>query len=63
MLFSVNLQIIFPKLLTGPTAAVVLSKLQKVSKLRFGLLRQIIILHVLVMGVVDFLVSTFDKLK
>jgi len=36
-------------------------KLQKVSKLRFGLLRHIIILHVLVMGVVDFLVSTFDK--
>ena len=39
-----------------------LSKLQKVSKLRFGSLRHIINLHVLVMGGrCFFLVSTFDK--
>jgi len=40
----------------------VLSKLQKVSKLRFGLLVTLHYIHVSVMGVVDFfLVSTFDK--
>jgi len=39
----------------------VLSKLQKVSKLWFGLLVTPHYLHVLVIGFVDFLVSTFDK--
>ena len=38
-----------------------LSKLQEVSKLRFGLVVTPHYLHVLVMGVVDFLVLTFDK--
>ena len=42
-------------------AAIGLSKLQKVSKLPFGLLVMPHFLHVLVMGVVYFLVSTFDK--
>jgi len=43
----------------------VLSKLQKDSKLRLSYVTSVIVmphyLHVLVMGVVDFLVSTFDK--
>ena len=42
-----------------------LSKLQKVSKLRLSYVTSLIVtphyLYVLVMGVVDFLVSTFDK--
>jgi len=43
----------------------VLSKVQKVSKLRLSYVTSLIVtplyLHVLAMGVVDFLVSTFDK--